>query len=94
MVHQFTKVSAQVYTDEWRGYHRIGRSHATVCHSQKEWAKDADGDGINEVRTNTAEGLWTTARNFLRPFREVHKKYLSGYCEFFINLRLIICIIG
>ena len=91
-VHQFTIVSAQVYTDEWRGYHRIRRSHATVCHSQKEWAKDADRVGINEVHTNTAEGMWTTVRNFLRPFRGVHKKYLSGYiaiCEFFINLRCI-----
>ena len=91
-VHLFTKVSAQVYTDEWRGYHRIRRSHATVCHSQKGWAKDADGDGINEVHTNSAEGMWTTVRNFLRSFRGVHKKYLSGYvaiCEFFINLRCI-----
>ena len=78
-VHQFTKVSAQVYTDEWRGYHQIRRSHTSVCHGRKEWAKDADGDGINEVHTNTAEGMWTTVRNFLRPFRGVHKKYLSGY---------------
>ena len=63
-VHQFTKVSAQVYTDEWTGYHQIRRSHTSVCHGQKEWAKDADGDGINEVHTNTAEGMWTTVRNF------------------------------
>jgi transposase-like protein len=93
-VHQFTQVSAQVYTDEWRGYHRIGRSHASVCHGRKEWAKDADGDGINEVHTNTVEGMWTTVRNFLRPLRGVHKKYLDGYiaiCEFSINLRCITC---
>jgi len=23
--------------------------------------------------------MWTTVRNFLRPFRGVHKKYLSSY---------------
>ena len=47
---------------------------------------------IREVHTNTAEGMWTTVRNFLRPFRGVHKKFLSGYiaiCEFGINLKRI-----
>mgnify|MGYP006429859499 CR=1 FL=1 len=41
---------------------------------------------------NTIEGLWTTLRNFLRPFRGVHKKHLAGYvaiCEFAINLKRI-----
>jgi transposase-like protein len=47
--------------------------------SAKEWARDDDGDGIREVHTNTAEGMWTGLRNFLRPFRGVHKKYLAGY---------------
>ncbi len=45
-----------------------------------------------EVHVNTAEGMWTTVRNFLRPFRGVHKKYLSGYvamCECGINLKRI-----
>ncbi len=66
--------------------------HHTVCHGQKEWARDDDGDGIREVHTNTIEGLWTSARNFLRPFRGVHKKYLHGYlamCEHKINLKRI-----
>ena len=61
-------------------------------HRQKEWARDDDDDGIREVHTNTNEGLWTTVRNFLRPFRGVHKKYLGGYvaiCEFCINLKRI-----
>jgi transposase-like protein len=93
-VHQFTPVSAQVYTDEWQGYNHIIRPHARVCHGQREWARDDDGGGIREVHTNTAEGLWTTVRNFLRPLRGVHKKYLAGYiamCEFFINLKRITC---
>jgi transposase-like protein len=36
--------------------------------------------------------MWTTVRNFLRPFRGVHKQYLSSYiamCEFSINLKRI-----
>jgi hypothetical protein len=38
------------------------------------------------------EGMWTLVRNFMRLFRGVHKKYLSGYlaiCEFHINLKRI-----
>jgi transposase len=91
-VHTFTLADAVVFTDEWRSYNHIVRIHATVCHSQKEWARDDDGDGIREVHVNTAEGMWTTVRNFLRPFRGVHKKHLSGYvamCEFSINLKRI-----
>jgi transposase len=91
-VHTFTLPGAQVYTDEWQSYNHIIRSHATICHSEHEWARDDDGDGIREVHINTTEGMWTTVRNFLRPFRGVHKKYLSGYlaiCEFGINLKRI-----
>jgi hypothetical protein len=91
-VHTFTQVGAMVYTDEWHGYNHIIRPHATVCHSKKEWARDDDGDGIREVHVNTVEGMWTSVRNFLRPLRGVHKKYLASYiamCEFNINLKRI-----
>lgn len=91
-VHRYTTAQALVYTDEWRGYNQLKREHQTVCHGAKEWARDDDDDGIREVHTNTIEGLWTTLRNFLRPFRGVHKKYLAGYvaiCEFSINLKRI-----
>ena len=44
-------------------------------HKDGEWARDADGDGLYEVHTNTIEGVWRTVRNFLRPFRGVHKKF-------------------
>lgn len=91
-VHRFTRIGTQVYTDEWQSYNHLLRPHATVCHSQKEWARDDDGDGIREVHTNTVEGMWTSVRNFLRPFRGVHKRYLSGYvamCEFGINLKRV-----
>ena len=91
-VHRFTGEMAKVYTDEWGGYNRVRRTHSTVCHSMKEWARDDDGDGIREVHTNTTEGMWAGVRTFLRPFRGVHKRYLSGYiamCEFGINLKRI-----
>ena len=91
-VHSFTADEAQSYTDEWRGYNRLERPHSTVCHSQKEWARDDDGDGVREVHVNTVEGVWTSVRNFLRPFRGVHKQYLAGYvamCELHINLKRI-----
>lgn len=84
-VHQFTKVGAEVFTDEYQSYNHILRPHATVNHGAKEWARDADGDGVREVHCNTIEGLWTDVRNFLRRFKGVHKKYLDGYlaiCEF------------
>lgn len=89
---RFTCAQAVVFTDEWQGYDHIVRVHSTVDHGQREWARDDDGDGKREVHVNTCEGLWTTVRNFLRPFRGVHKKYLAEYvamCEFRINLKRI-----
>lgn len=91
-VHGYTSDLATVYTDEWKGYNQVERDRQTVCHGDGEWARDEDGDGIREVHVNTIEGLWTTLRNFLRPFRGVHKKHLASYvaiCEFAINLKRI-----
>ena len=91
-VEQFTRARSRVYTDEWRGYSKLSRRHATVEHGRHEWARDDDGDGVREVHANTSEGLWTSVRNFLRPFRGVHKRYLCQYvamCEFNINLRRV-----
>ena len=91
-VHTFTLADAKVYTDEWPSYNHVIRPHATVCHGAYEWARDDDGDGIREVHVNTIEGMWTSVRNFLRPFRGVHKRCLSGYiamCEFSINLKRV-----
>jgi len=88
----YTKKAAPCYTAEWQGYNSINRTHNTVCHGQKEWARDDDGDGVREVHGNTSEGLWTTARNFLRPCRGVHKtrlKYYLAMCDHKINLKRI-----
>ena len=69
---------SRVNTDEWPGYNglpAIGRDRATVCHAERGWARDDDGDGVREVHCNcnTQEGLWTGLRNFLRPFRVKNK---------------------
>jgi transposase len=91
-VHQFTLAKAEVFTDEYQSYNPIIRPHATVAHGTGEWARDDDGDGIREVHCNTTEGMWTDVRNFLRPFKGVHKKYLAGYiaiCEFRRNVKRV-----
>lgn len=91
-VQMFTQVEAAVNTDEWVGYTALERKHVTVAHGLKEWARDDDGDGIREVHVNTIEGTWTSVRNFLRPFRGVHKRHLDKYiaiCEFSINLKRV-----
>jgi len=87
-VEAHTLEDCHVYTDEWSGYRRLsetGRTHKTVNHSppQREWARDDDADGVREVHCNTLEGIWTGARNFLRTFRGVHKKYLHQYIQVF-----------
>jgi hypothetical protein len=59
-----TEPTTTLYTDEHSAYRHIaemGRGHATVCHSRKEWARDDDGDGIREVHCNTMEGIYGLA---------------------------------
>lgn len=81
-----TEPTTTLYTDESSAYNYVastGRGHGTVCHSIGEYARDDDGDGIRKVHCNTMEGIWTGLRNFLRPFRGVHKKYLAQYVAMF-----------
>lgn len=78
-VEHFTQAEATLYTDEYDSYNRLQRIRHTVCHGKNEWARDDDGDGVREVHVNSNEGAWTGLRNFLRPYRGVHKAYLSGY---------------
>lgn len=89
---QFTQPETVANTDEWQGYNQIERQHVTVNHGEHEWARDDDGDGIREVHINTTEGMWTGVRNFLRPFRGVHKAHLAEYvaiCEHRVSLKSI-----
>lgn len=81
-----TEKGTTFHTDESLAYNKVeqsGRKHGTVCHSRHEYARDDDGDGVREVHCNTMEGIWTGLRNFLRPFRGVHKEYLSQYVAMF-----------
>lgn len=81
-----TRPGACVYTDENLAYGRLSetsRDHESVSHSDGEWARDKNGDGENEVHDNTIEGIWTEMKNFLRPFKGVHKKYLPQYLAVF-----------
>ncbi len=52
-------------------------------HSEHEFARDENGDGSNEVHDNTLEGIWTGLKNFLRPFRGLHQKFLPQYVAMF-----------
>ena len=91
-----TKEQVKLYTDESNAYNRVstsGRSHATVCHSHREFARDEDGDGFCEVHCNTCEGIWTGVRNFLRPFRGVNKRFIAQYVAMFENAFNLKCYI-
>jgi transposase len=68
-----------VYSDEYRSYHGMAPSDATVNHGRHEWARDDDGDGVREVHCNTCEGAGAALRTFLRGFRGVHQCYLTAY---------------
>jgi len=79
---QSTRPGSTVHTDEWGAYNPLSenqRGHATVNHGAHPWARDDDGGGIRQVHCNTAEGLWTPLRNFLRTFRGVNRVYLQQY---------------
>ena len=80
-----TTAMTPVNTDEWRAEHALARPHVTVCHQPgpREGARDADGDGYREGHSHTIAGLGTGLRNFLRPFRGVHKQYWHHYVAVF-----------
>jgi transposase len=85
-VERATAKTATGYTDESSAYNyrvETGRSHPTGWHSRREYARDDNGEGVREVHCNTMEGIWSGLRNFLRPFRGVHKKYLAQYVAVF-----------
>src|SRR3712207_5501213 len=77
---------ALVHTDEYGVSARLeawGYRHKTVCHSRGEYARDEDGDGFCEVHVNTAEGLWSLLRSWLRPHRGISQEKLPTYLGFF-----------
>ena len=79
-------LGATVYTDEYDIDSRLkdwGDKHLTVNHSQKEYARDDDGDGFHEVHVNTMEGFWSLLRSWLRPHRGLSQEKLPIYLAFF-----------
>jgi transposase len=77
---------ALVHTDEYDVYARPddwGYGHKTVCHARGEYARDEDGDGFCEVHVNTAEGVWSLLRSWLRPHRGISQEKLPAYLAFF-----------
>src|SRR4051794_588215 len=75
-----------VHTDEYGVYARLedwGYGHKTVCHARGGDARDDDGDGFCEGHVNTAEGLWSLLRSWLRPHRRVAQEELPAYLAFF-----------
>jgi transposase len=77
---------ALVHTDEDDIYGRLeewGYGHETVCHARGEDARDDDGDGFCEVHVNTAEGLWSLLRSWLRPHRGISQEKLPLYLGLF-----------
>ena len=76
---------ALAHTDECDVYARLeewGYRHKTVCHARGEYARDDDGDGFREVHVNTAEGLWSLPRSWLRPRRGVSQEKPPAYLAF------------
>ena len=75
-----------IHTDEYDVYARLpawGYRHKTVCHGRGEYARDEDGDGFCEVHVNTAEGVWSLLRSWLRPHRGISQEKLPAYPAFF-----------
>ena len=56
-----------------------GRAPHPVGPSQREDARDEEGDGVRAVHGNPRAGSWTGWRTFLRPLRGVHKQSLAPY---------------
>ncbi len=79
-----------LYKHEYDNYARLpawGYQHQTVCHSAGEYARDDDGDGLQEVHVNTMEGFWSLLRSWLRPHRGISQENLPIYlgCFQFIH---------
>ena len=86
LIEQTIELSSLIYTDEYNIYARLtqwGYEHKTVNHSQGEYARDEDGDGLHEVHVNTMEAFWSLLRSGLRPHRGISQAKLPLYLAFF-----------
>ena len=75
-----------INTDEYAIYAQLslwGFVHVTVNHGDREFARDDDGDGVNEVHDNTTFSVWSLLRSWLRPHRGISQRWLPLYLAFF-----------
>lgn len=80
------QAGSAVNTDEYAIYARVsswGFEHVAVNHGHREFARDDDGDSVNEVHVNTIEGVWSLLRSWLRPHRGISQRWLPLYLAFF-----------
>src|SRR3954468_5497335 len=52
-------------------------------HTEILTVPDEAGDGFCEVHVNTAEGVWSRLRSWLRPHRGIRQENLPAYLGFF-----------
>lgn len=69
--------SSTLYTDEYTIYHNVSNhpkihKHYSINHSQKEYAN-------GKIHVNNCENRHSLLRQFLRIFRGISKRFLSGY---------------
>jgi transposase-like protein len=73
------KKGSTVHTDEWPGYHRLGKSytHRTVNHSRDEYVR-------NGVSTNSIESVFAVLRRGLHGvYHKASKKHIHRYIDEF-----------
>ncbi len=76
-VEDHTEETAQVYTDDGRGYVGIDRAHESVNHSAGEYARDM-------AHTNGIESFWATLeRGHKGTFHKFSRKHLQRYVDEF-----------
>ena len=68
---------APAHADEYGVCARLeewGYDHEAVCRGRGEYARGDDGDGSCGVHVDTAEGLWSLLRSWLRPHRGISQE--------------------
>ena len=72
-VTDFTKPTAQVYTDEAKAYDGLPRAHETVKHSVSEYVRD-------QAHTNGIESFWALLkRGYQGTYHHMSPKHLERY---------------
>ncbi len=78
VIREHISTKANLYTDEWRGYHRASRlvsEHHTVNHSQYQWAR-------GRASTNTIEGFWSHLKRGINGiYHHVSPQHMQRYCD-------------